>query len=197
MNYAQHLALMHTARRVGVGALGPLGNAGSITAGAYKSTGSAVNVRSAPGGSVIGSLEIGDSFQADGTVDGAEVNGVYTNFAKGVTGAGQTGWVAVQYLAPAGSFNPASYIPSPIDVGRTAAEKVFGQQLTTAPVGGGGSSSSSASITAPESDLNKYLLIGAGAVAVGLVGYALFGTKKGKAARRLARVKYHRARRRR
>lgn len=158
----------------GVGALGPLGNAATISGGAYKITGSGVNFRNgalSPTGNV---LNIGDDFTADGTVKGTEANGVFTNFASGTSRLG-SGFVAVQYLAPSNGFNPASY--QPVDGGGGAAIPASITKTTT--------------IVETQSEWTDYLPYVVGGLAIVGIGYALFGTKKGQAVRRLAR---HRAR---
>ena len=184
MNGYQNLFAVGLGAPRTLGALGPLGNASTITPGAYKSTGTGVNVRTSAGGGVAGALNIGDLFNADGTVDGAEVNGVYTNFARGTTGGGVSGWVAVEYLAPAGTFNPASYSPGGGGGGG----------------GGGGIQEVSKTTTTTTTTVEKSFFEDnwpyfVGALAVGGIAYAAFGTKKGKAVRRLARAKYHKHRR--
>lgn len=171
-------------RAEGLGAIGPLGNASSIAGGPYKITGTGVNFRNvslAPTGST---LNIGDDFKADGGVKGAEVNGVYTNFASGQSRLG-SGYVAVQYLAPADGFNSALYQSG----------------------GGGGavqpasysnvSKTTTTTTTVVESEWTDYVPYVLGALAVGGLAYALFFTKPGKVTRRYARAKYSAHKRRR
>jgi hypothetical protein len=156
----------------GFGALGPLGNASSIDPGAYKITGSGVNVRSSALTATGNTLNIGDDFTADGTVKGTEVNGVYTNFASGTSKAGP-GFVAIEYLAPASSFQAASYQPQ--GGGGGPAPIIPASRTTTTTQ------------TITETTWTDYIPYVIGALAVVGIGYALFGTKKGQAVRRLAR----------
>lgn len=153
----------------GLGALGPLGNAGSILPGKYKSTGDGVNVRSSGSFSsgIKGTLNVGDVVEATGKVEGDEspgtsVNprGELVNFAEVKTVFG-TGWVAIEYLAPAGAGEPIS------------------------GGGGGGGDATPVKYVEPTDgsggffdEYGNYILGGAAVVGAGVILYALTRKKK-------------------
>jgi hypothetical protein len=172
VSYPEGMLKRRVASGEGLGALGPLGNASSIAAGAYKVTGTGVNQRNVALASTGQMLNIGDDFTADGGVKGTEVNGVYTNFASGTSRLGP-GYVAVEYLAPAAGFQQASYQPG-------------GGGGTIQPV----SKTTVTTTTTTETTWMDYVPYAIGALAVGGLAYALFFTKKGQAHRRLARARY-------
>jgi hypothetical protein len=159
-------------RHDGLGAIGPLGNASSIAAGKYKITGTDVFFRRGlveglpPTGTM---LTIGDEFTATGEVKGVNnASGTYINFAKGNSKFGE-GWVAVQYLAPAESFNPVTYQPGGGGGGGGGIQPVKTTSVTT--------------ITETSWFEDNWMYI-AGAAALGVVGYALFSKGKGSKKKR-------------
>lgn len=179
------LGLGRHMRAEGFGAIGPLGNASTIAGGPYKITGTGVNFRNSSLASTGSTLNIGDDFKADGGVKGTEVNGVYTNFASGTSKLG-SGYVAVQYLAPADTFQPALYSSAPGNGNAPAAGNYNNISKTT-----------TTTTTVVESEWTDYVPYALGALAVGGLAYALFFTKPGRVTRRYARAKYHAHKRRR
>lgn len=167
----------------GFGAIGPLGNASQIAAGSYKVTGDGVYFRPVlqAGLPATGqALTIGDDFTATGEVTGqANSSGTFINFARGTSKFG-TGYVAVQYLAPAAGFSSASYQPSSGGGGAAGPGPNMPAKTTTTTT------------VVTEDDPWSWLYWVAGIAAAGVVGYALFMTPKGQAVRRLARAKARR-----
>lgn len=182
IEYPRGMLGLGARRAEGFGAIGPLGNAATIAGGPYKITGTGVNFRNSSLASTGGTLNIGDDFKADGGVKGTEVNGVYTNFASGTSRLG-SGYVAVQYLAPADNFQPALY--------QSGSASQQGSNYSNV------SKTTTTTTTVVESEWTDYVPYALGALAVGGLAYALFFTKPGKVTRRYARAKYHAHKRRR
>jgi hypothetical protein len=150
----------------GFGALGPFGNdASKIQPNTnYQVTGDAValrnplNVGLPNDSSVIARLNTGDTVQSDAgpttnSVTDANGNTIYFAFVR--TSGGTQGWLAVEYLAPAGTITkPGGGIVPPKLVAAMKSPSAFSPTTMA--------------------------LIAAGALGVGLVGYAVYRKSKGK-----------------
>lgn len=161
-------------RRDGLGVPGPYGANPSqmISAGKYEVSGTGVNFRAAPstGAQVLGIFNA-DTSQGDKVVgtpeqvdfDGQTATGNGLTWAH-VTAKGQTGYIAVEYLAPVGWTASKGYVTS--GGGGGGAENV---SLDTSD-----SSSSSGSSKLP------YILGGVAAAGLLAIGVVAMTGKKGK-----------------
>lgn len=165
---------------VGLGIPGPYGNvpAEAVPAGTYEISGTGVAFRSGPS---LASSSIG-TFNADtsrgdyvvGAPEQVAFNGQVGN-ADGLSWAnvqaqGKTGWVAMKYMAP---------------VGWTA-----GKGMVATGGGGGGiertstttTTDTTTAMTTTSSAISKYtvpILVGAGALGLGIIGWAVLAKPKG------------------
>lgn len=187
-------------RAKGLGIPGPWGNIPKekIDAGRYEITGTQVFLRSEPkidsmdegafngaygdnGGIVVGAPD-----QVDFNGQTADADGLRWAMVQAVTGplAGKAGYVAMKYMAIIGwteAHGGTSSAPM------TPAQKPQIEPAST-------TTTTTTTTTTEETDWTKWIVGGLVAVGVAGIGYALFGTKKGKAVRRLARIKYKRRR---
>lgn len=192
-------------RPLGLGDIGPLGNASSVDEGFYDLTGTHVGFyRNLPkmygptaperigelnGGTPTDSnnfMELSDRVYASGVVSGAaNSQGVYVNLANVQSDAFGDGWVAVQYLSPvdpneiaasdaaAAAEKAAAIKQAAEDEAARHAKQPKYQPVIYKP-------SPAAVVTAPAM-ANKYampILIGAGVLGVGIIGWALLSKKK-------------------
>lgn len=99
---------------------------------------------------------------------------------------GKAGYVSAQYLAPRGwtaSHGGTAAAPNPAPP-PPVVDPNQDRNPNAPPL---------AMTGAMPASWTPWLIGGAAALAVGLVGWSLYGTKKGKAVRRLGRIKYHHA----
>jgi hypothetical protein len=150
----------------GFGAIGNMGNTNVLPPGKYEVSGEGVNVRPAPKFSATpkSTLNTGDVVQATGDVESDASPGTDANFPFGVSVnfahiiGPVDGWIAVGYLDK---------------LGTNRARPGDGGGITAKPP--------TAMISAGKMDLTIPILIAAGVLGVGLVGYAVYRSKKGKA----------------
>lgn len=154
----------------GFGALGPFGNAATLDPDEYQITGDGVymwngnqstagSISDANGKSIL--LNTGDRVTASGEVVLDVGNGKY--YAKVQSNKAPNEpeiWVAVEYLAPLSWQKPAAP-PPPI-----APPKPVQPPNALIPAG--------------KTDYTVPILVGAGVLGAGIIGYALYRSKKGK-----------------